>query len=64
LFSYFLELHGTRGASMAGPLRITFAEIEAWQRVQGMLLEPWQIDAITGADRAYIASVAKGKPDA
>lgn len=55
----FMELHASRANSGFGPSRISFAEIEAFQRVRGGKFLPWQIDAIRRADAKYIASRAK-----
>lgn len=59
LWQDFTELHASRAQTGFGPLRITFAEIEAFQRVRGGKFLPWQIDAIRRADAAYISSRAK-----
>ena len=56
LWSDFLALHGTRGSSGMGPARIGFVEIDAWQRVNEVRFEPWEIEAIRRADNAYMAS--------
>lgn len=64
LWSDFADLHGCRGSTGFGPMRITFGDLDAWQRVQGVRLPAWQIAAIRGADNAYLASWAeqnKGK---
>lgn len=53
LWGTFLSLHQSRGASMSGPARISFTDIDAMQRVTGMTLEPWEISAIRAADSAY-----------
>lgn len=53
LWRTFLDLHQTRAAGMSGPSRITFSDIDAMQRVTGVTLEPWEVDAIRAADSAY-----------
>jgi hypothetical protein len=60
LWADFLHMHQRRGASMNGPERITDVGIDAWQRIQGVRLAAWQLDAITLADNAYLAEYAKG----
>lgn len=55
LWQTFRELHASRPQSGFGPLRITFAEIDAFQRVTGVQLKPWEVDALRRADRAFIA---------
>lgn len=61
LWDDFLELHSARGSTGFGPARITFVDIDAWQRVNGVTLRPWQIEAIRRADNAYLASLPKSK---
>lgn len=61
LWDDFLELHGSRGSTMAGPARISFMDIDAWQRVNRVTLRPWQIEAIRRADTEFMASLPKPK---
>lgn len=58
LWRDFLELHSMRGMiPVAGgapiPSRITFHDIDAMQRVRGVTLRPWQVNAVLAADMAY-----------
>lgn len=55
----FLALHGSRGSTMSGAARISFADIDAYQRVSGTVLQPWEVDAIRGADSAYLSVQAE-----
>lgn len=59
LWANFLELHSSRGLTMAGPARIGFVDIDAWMRVRGVDLESWELDAIRRADDEYLAQSAK-----
>lgn len=59
LWEDFLELHQSRGSTGFGPARIGFADIDAWQRVRGVTLAPWQVDAIRRADEAYLSAISK-----
>lgn|GEM_PF-1180188 len=59
LWNDFLALHGSRGHTMSGPARITFSDIDAYQRVTGASLQPWEINAIRGADNAYLTVQAE-----
>jgi hypothetical protein len=54
LWRDFLALHGCRGSSGMGPLRISWADLDAYQRVQGIRLAPWEVEAIRRADNAYL----------
>lgn len=58
LWTWFNELHGSRGSNGFGPSRISFVDIDAWQRVTGLRLAPWELDAIRRADNAYLADHA------
>lgn len=62
LWSDFLELHSSRGSTGTGPARITFADIEAWQRIRGVTLLPWEVDCIRKADDGFMHSL-RGKDD-
>lgn len=59
LWGDFIDLHSARGVGMAGPARITFTDIAAWQDVTGTRLEAWEIAAIRAADGAYLSHAAK-----
>lgn len=53
LWQDFLDLHCMRGSSGFGPSRITYHDIDAMQRVRGITMPPWQVQAITAADAAF-----------
>lgn len=59
LWSDFLELHSTRGVGMSGPLRISYSDIDAYQRVRSVSLSPWEVGSIVAADRAYMDVYAR-----
>jgi hypothetical protein len=59
LWRIFGELHGCRGNNGFGPLRITYADIDAFQRVSGVRLQAWELDAIRRADQAFLADWSK-----
>jgi hypothetical protein len=63
LWAAFLELHDSRGSTGWGAARITFMDMDAWQRVTGGRLAPWQIDLIRRADNIWLAEFAP-KPKA
>lgn len=58
LWHDFWALHSGRGNSGFGPAQITFADIDAYQRVTGVRFQPWQLDAIRRADGAYLKHYA------
>lgn len=59
LWGDFIDLHSSRGSTGMGAARITFADIDAWQRVTGTVLEPWEIDCIRKADDAFLTQQAR-----
>lgn len=59
LWEDFIDLHGCRQNHGFGPSRITFMDIDAWQRVNHVTLPPWQIAAIRAADNAFLASLPR-----
>lgn len=56
LWDAFRELHACRGS---GPQRITYLDIDAYQRVNGVRFAPWQLDAIRQADAAFLTDYAE-----
>jgi hypothetical protein len=54
LWPIFSELHSCRGNYGFGPCRITYADIDAFQRVSGVTLRPWELEAVRKADAAYL----------
>lgn len=59
LWKDFLELHTSRGSGGFGPSRISFAEIDAFQRVTSTRLPAWQIAAIKRADDMFMMHAAE-----
>lgn len=49
----FLDLHRARPAGGMSAGNITYSEIDAYQRLTGSSLEPWQVRAIRAADGAF-----------
>jgi hypothetical protein len=60
LWRDFLALHGCRGSSGMGPLRISWMDLDAYQRVQGIRFAPWEIEALRRADNAFMIHHAEG----
>ena len=63
LWRNFLELHDSRGSTGWGAARITFADIDAWQRVRGAALSPFEVESIRRADNLWLGEFAP-KPKA
>lgn len=59
LWRVFNELHSCRGSNGFGPNRITYGDIDSFQRVTGTKLSAWEMAAIRKADVAYFNSRAE-----
>jgi hypothetical protein len=53
-------LDATRLEGLNGPGRITYQEIEAFSRLTGMGLEPWEVAGIMALERVYAEVMAEG----
>lgn len=65
LWAAFIDLAQARPQGMNGAGAIPLAEIEAWQRLHGVRLTPWEVGCITAMDRATLAAAdqpQKGAP--
>lgn len=62
LWSDFLDLSVARGSTGFGPARISWLDLDAYQRVLGFRLSGWQIEAIRKADTAFMVQASKRKP--
>lgn len=54
----YARLTATRGGGF-GPGAITYAEIEAFVRLTGHTLDPWEVEAVRALDDAYLAHKAQ-----
>jgi hypothetical protein len=61
LWHIFRELHACRGNNGLSIQRITYADIDAFQRVAGLKLAQWELNAIRKADLAFIARWQEGQ---
>lgn len=59
IWGLFLRLHEGRGGGGFGPAPITYEAIEAFQRVSGEPLRPFEIEIIRALDREWLSTVAK-----
>jgi hypothetical protein len=59
LWGWWSELHEARGAGGMGLAAITYPDIEAWCRLRGIRLAPWETAMLTALDRAYRTAMAK-----
>lgn len=59
LWKDFLDLHSARASTGFGPARISYTDLDAFQRVNNVRLSAWQIEAIRKADNAYLNHYAE-----
>jgi hypothetical protein len=59
VWRWFWELDDTRPRGMAGPSPITYAEIDAWARLTGVSLRPFEIWALRAVDNACLLAAEK-----
>lgn len=52
LFETYLDLRGTSGAGLNGANPLAPSELEAWARLQGLALTPWEVDTLLAMGRA------------
>lgn len=64
LWLIFGELHACRGSNGFGPMRISYGDLDAYQRVTGTSLARWELEAIRLADRAYLTDWNERQPKA
>lgn len=58
LWRTFLSLHRARGSNGWGANPIAWSEIDAFCRLTGTALDPWEVDAVRAVDEAFIESSA------
>jgi hypothetical protein len=56
LWRIFNRLHARRGSTMVGPAMLTWGEFDAFSRLSGTRLVPWEIEVLEGLDYSFIAS--------
>ena len=54
LWQDFIDLHSARGSTGFGPARISYHDIDGFQRINGVKFEAWQIEAIRKADDTFL----------
>ncbi len=56
LWGWFLELNAAR----AGTVPISYRELEAWSRLSGLSLSPWEVKALKALDTNWLDQLAFG----
>lgn len=59
LWDIYAQLAAARGSNGFGPNPIGWAELEAWQRLNGFDLSPWEAETLIHIDYAARAALAK-----
>lgn len=59
LWLAFWKLDAARGGNGFGPSSLSFTEIDAWARLNGVSLAAWEVEAIRAMDRAALEKVAE-----
>lgn len=60
LWHTYMQLAASRRTGM-GMSPLTLADIDAWQRLHGVRLTPWELDTVIDLDAASMAALAKQK---
>ena len=55
LWDAFVELAGARPTGMGSAGAVPPSEVAAWQQLHGLQLSPWELDTLSGMDRASLA---------
>lgn len=59
VWNLFAQVSAARTGSGFGPNPLTYSEIDAFSRLTGWTLDPWEVDAIRALDDAYITAVSE-----
>lgn len=58
----FMALAASRGSNGFSVQRLSWSEIDAYQRVNRIEFRPWEIEAIRRLDSAFMEQASKRKP--
>lgn len=64
LWDVFVELQSERESGMNGAGRIPLTSIEAWCRLNGVVLTPWEVATLKAMDGAVLAIWAENRKHA
>jgi hypothetical protein len=59
LWQWFCDLNGGRGYSEAGPMALTYSEIQAWAQLTCSGPAAWEVGVLKQIDRAYLTEAMK-----
>jgi hypothetical protein len=59
-----VELYGRSGIGMSGLAPLTYSTLESWMRLKGVVLEPYEVEALMAIDMAMMPDMdAKKEPE-
>jgi hypothetical protein len=61
LFAIFQELNASRSSNGFGYNPLSYTEIDAYRRMTGQMLNPWQVKMLMRIDQIFLAASAKGQ---
>lgn len=61
LWDAYLELRAAAGSAGFGPARISHAEMEAWARLHGVQLTPWEVETLFALDGEVVSVLASDR---
>lgn len=61
MLGWFHELAAGRQAGYSEPCAISWAEMQAWQRMTDIDLDPWQAHMLRQLDRLWLAAWRAGR---
>ena len=59
LWVWYWQLRTAQPSAGFGPAPLSFGEMDAWGRVTGNRLQPWQVDVLLAMDAAFLEAQAK-----
>lgn len=63
LWDVFMRLHSRRSSNGFGLSPITWGDLDAFIRLTGIRLAPWEVEAIEDLDRAFMTEQARQSRD-
>lgn len=57
-----MAMNVARGSNGFSPARLSWVDIDAYQRVRGIRFAAWEIDALRRLDSVFLAEAAKHTP--
>ncbi|WP_456236465.1 phage tail assembly chaperone [Devosia aurantiaca] len=61
IWSAYWDIRSRRGSNGFGVVPITWSDIDAFARLTGLYLVPWEVKIITALDDLWLATVGKSE---